>query len=285
MESGDFDDTMEVAVEILNNVVDTNVIKEVPTVANGNEWYKAIGIGDLNLHGYLAKNGIRYSDTETVVDFVRTYYATKRYWAIYHSSRLAKETGDIFKGFEQSEYFTGEVFKPYIEESHAPRTEKVKKLFENIKIPTQDDWAELWAMVREQGMRNAYLFAVAPTGSISYIQNATPSVLPITELIETRTYGDSTTHYPMPHLKEAYFTYLGDTAYDIPSTKIIDVIAEIQKHVDQGISMTLFVPSTATTRDLVKLYIYAWQKGLKSIYYLRTKLMNETNGDCEACVV
>lgn len=284
MESGDFDGIMSDSVEMLNSVVDDNIITEVPTVANGNEWYKAIGIGDLNLHGYLAKNHIKYSNTEIVIDFVRTYYSTKRYWAIYHSSRLAKETGDIFKGFEQSEYFTGEVFKPYIEESHTPKTQRIKELFHHIKIPTQKDWEELWYLVRKQGMRNAYLFAIAPTGSISYVQNATPSVLPITEMIETRTYGDLTTHYPMPYLKEAFFTYMNDTAYEIPTVKMIDVIAEIQKHIDQGISTTLFVPSTATTRDLVKLYIYAWKKGLKSIYYLRTKLMNETE-DCAGCVV
>jgi ribonucleoside-diphosphate reductase alpha chain len=284
MESGDFNRIMRDSVEILNSVVDDNVITEVNTVANGNEWYKAIGIGDLNLHGYLAKNRIKYADTETVVDFVRTYYSTKRYWAIYHSARLAKETGDVFKGFKDSEYNTGEVMAPYIAESHAPRTEKVKKLFAHINIPTQVDWANLQEFVREHGMRNAYLFAIAPTGSISYIQNATASVLPITELIEARTYDNLTTYYPAPYLKESYFTYLGDTAYEIPTKKMIDVIAEIQKHVDQGISMTLFVPSTATTRDLVKLYMYAWRKGLKSIYYLRTKLMNETE-DCAGCVV
>jgi ribonucleoside-diphosphate reductase alpha chain len=284
MLSGDFDRIMSVAVEILNDVVDENIIDEVQTVANGNEWYKAIGIGDLNLHGYLAKNGIKYSNTEVVVDFVRTYYSTKRFWAIYHSCRLAKETGEVFKGFNESEYFTGEVFAPYIEESHSPKTEKVKQLFTHVKIPTQDDWVKLWTKVRLYGMRNAYLFAIAPTGSISYIQNATASVLPITELIETRTYDDLTTHYPAPYLKESYFTYLNDTAYDIPTVKLIDVIAEIQKHVDQGISLTLFVPSTVTTRDLIKLYVYAWRKGLKSIYYLRTKLMNETE-DCAGCVV
>lgn len=285
MESGDFDGIMSDSVEILNSVVDDNIVDEVPTVANGNIWYKAIGIGDLNLHGYLAKNGIKYSDTEHVIDFVRTYYSTKRFWAIYHSARLAKETGDVFKDFYLSEYNTGEVFEPYILESHSPRTEKIKKLFEHITIPSQSEWAELRSFVQENGMRNAYLFAIAPTGSISYIQNATPSVLPITEMIETRTYGDLTTHYPMPYLKEAYFTYLNDTAYDIPTVKMLDVIAEIQKHVDQGISTTLFVPSTATTRDLVKLYIYAWRHGLKSIYYLRTKLMNETDASCASCVV
>ena len=284
MESGNFDLIMRDSVEMLNSVVDDNIIEEVPTVANGNEWYKAIGIGDLNLHGYLAKNKIRYSDTETVVDFVRTYYSVKRYWAIYHSARLAQDTGQVFKGFEQSEYYTGEVFIPYITESHAPKTQKVKQLFSHVDIPSQNDWEWLREYVQTNGMRNAYLFAIAPTGSISYIQNATPTVLPITELIETRTYGDLTTHYPMPYLKESYFYYNGQTAYDIDPTKVIDVIAEIQKHVDQGISTTLFVPSTYTTRDIVKLYIYSWRKGLKSIYYLRNKLKNETE-ECQSCTV
>lgn len=285
MKSGDFKRIMNVAVRMLNDVVDKNMIEEVPTVKNGNSWYKAIGIGDLNLHGYLAKNFIKYSDTETVVDFVRTYYSTKRYWAIYASWLMAKETGEVFKDFEKSEYYSGKVFEPYIKESHEPKTEKVKKLFGHVDcIPNQADWEELAKRVHKDGIRNAYLFAIAPTGSISYVQNATASVLPIIELIETRTYGDSTAYYPMPHLKESFFTYYRDTAFEIPTVKIIDVIAEIQKHVDQGISMTLFVPSTATTRDLVNLYLYAWSKGLKSIYYLRTKLMNDTE-ECIACQV
>lgn len=282
MENGEFSRIIEDAIRILNSVVDDNTINEVPTVANGNDWFKAIGIGIMNLHGYLAKNNIKYSDTEYTVDFVRTFTSTIRYWAIYWSMMMAKETGEVFKGFKESEYYTGEVFEPYIVESHWPKTEKIKELFVNIQIPTQRDWEILESFVKLYGMRNAYLMAIAPTGSISYIQNATPSVLPITEKIETRTYGDLTTHYPMPFLSQAYYVY--ESAYDIDPRKVIDVVAEIQKHVDQGISMTLFVNSDATTRDLVKYYMYAWSKGLKSIYYLRTKLKNET-ADCESCLV
>lgn len=282
MKSKDFKTAMEVSVRILNAVVDDNVINEVPTVANGNDLFKAIGIGDLNLHGYLVKSGVKYSDTVHVVDFVRAYYSTKRFWAIYWSMMMAKETGDIFHGFKGSDYENGKIFEQYKTKSFAPKTDKVKQMFEGIEIPTQEDWAELELMVKKYGMRNGYLFAIAPTGSISYVQNATASVLPITELIETRSYADRTTYYPAPFLKEAFFLYNNETAFDISSYKIIDVIAEIQKHVDQGISMTLFIPSTATTADISKLYLYGWKKGLKSIYYLRTKLIDET---CEACSI
>jgi ribonucleoside-diphosphate reductase alpha chain len=267
---------------MLNSVVDDNVISEVPTVANGNDWFKSIGIGGMNQHGYLVKNGVKYSDVEHNVDFSRTFWSTVRFYAIKHSMLLAKETGEKFKDFEKSEYFTGEVFKPYIDEWHAPRTDKVFKLFDGIHIPFPTEWEELWQDVRKYGMRNAYLMAIAPTGSISYIQNATASVLPITEKIETRTYGDLTTVYPMPYLREAFFLY--ESAFDIDPTKVIAVIAEIQKHVDQGISMTLFVPSDITTRQLVRYYLDAWVNNLKSVYYLRTNLKNETE-DCESCVV
>lgn len=284
----EFGNSVIQAVRLLNDVVDKNIVDEVPTVAKGNDLYKAIGIGDMNLHGFLAKNHIKYSDTKHVEDFVRTYFSTKRYWAIFGSMLMAIETKQKFHRFEDSEYFTGEVFEPYIKESHAPKTEKVKELFKDIYIPTQEDWKSLMKQVRKHGMRNAYLMAIAPTGSISYVQNATPSVLPVTELIETRTYGDLTTYYPMPYLKESYFTYLNDTAYDIDPKKVLYVIAEIQKHVDQGISTTIFLPSTYTTRDIVKLYIYGWHKGLKSIYYLRTKLINQAQQaaeECESCLV
>lgn len=286
MRVGNFNKVMKSAVYMLNNVADENDVTEVKTVSKGNRLSKAIGVGELNFHGYLASQGIRYSDTETVVDFARTYFSTKRYWGIYHSMALARKTGEVFDGFEKSEYYTGEVFEPYITQTHQPQTEKVRELFAYVEdVPTKRDWELLYKDVKKYGMRNAYLFAIAPTGSISYIQNATASILPIVELIESREYADLTTNYPAPYLKEAYFAYLGQTAFDIPTVKMLDVIAEIQKHTDQGISTTLFVPSTATTRDLNKLYMYAWSKGLKSIYYLRTKLMNETDAECESCVI
>ncbi len=104
--------------------------------------------------------------------------------------------------------------------------------------------------------------AIAPNGSISYIQNATPSIMPITEKIEQRTYVNSTIYYPMPFMSPKTF-WLYKEAYNMDMFKLIDLIVIIQRHVDQSISTTLFVDGhTITTGDLARYYIYAHKKGL-----------------------
>jgi ribonucleoside-diphosphate reductase alpha chain len=118
--------------------------------------------------------------------------------------------------------------------------------------------------------------------NISYVQSSTASISPIMEKIETRKYGNSTTQYPMPYLtNENEFFY--KTAYQIDMFKYLDLVAVIQQHIDQGISTTLFVDSNYTTEQLVSLYTYAHDKGLKGLYYTRTKLLQID--DCESCSV
>ena len=124
--------------------------------------------------------------------------------------------------------------------------------------------------------------AIAPTQSISYIQNSTSSVMPIVDRIEIRTYANSTTYYPMPFLSLDTYSYY-KSAYDMDQFKIIDLIAEVQEHVDQGISTILYVTSNVTTRELARLYIYAAKKGLKSLYYTRTKKLSYE--ECTTCSV
>ena len=107
--------------------------------------------------------------------------------------------------------------------------------------------------------------------------------MPITEPIEVRTYGDSTTIYPMPFLTNENILWY-QSAYRMDMKKVIDVVATVQEHIDQGISTTLFVTDDKTTRDIAKYYIYAYKKGLKSLYYTRTKMTREDT-ECIACSV
>ena len=124
--------------------------------------------------------------------------------------------------------------------------------------------------------------AIAPTQSIGYVQNATPSISPIVDIVERRTYGDSTTYYPMPYLsKQNFFFY--KSAYEMDMMKMIDLVAEAQEHIDQGISTILYVDSNTSTRELVRYYLYAHHKGLKSLYYTRTK--NLSISECSSCSV
>ena len=121
------------------------------------------------------------------------------------------------------------------------------------------------------GLYNRNLQAIPPTGSISYINNSTSSIHPIASRIEKRKEGKlGTVFYPAPHLTDENKEYFQD-AYEIGPQKIIDVYAAAQQHVDQGMSLTLFFPSDATTRDINKAQGYAWSKQIKTLYYIRTR--------------
>ncbi|MCY7574334.1 ribonucleotide-diphosphate reductase subunit alpha, partial [Bacillus pumilus] len=175
-----------------------------------------------------------------------------------------------------------EYFNKYVENDFTPKTEKAAALFEGMHIPTKEDWATLKDFVAENGMYHSYRLCIAPTGSISYVQSATASVMPIMERIEERTYGNSKTYYPMPGLSaQNWFFY--KEAYDMDMFKVVDMIATIQQHVDQGISFTLFLKDTMTTRDLNRIDLYAHHKGIKTLYYARTKDTGQEG--CLSCVV
>ncbi len=281
MNSKEFEEAVTVAIDALTTVTLKTSIDEVPTVRNGNEAFHSIGLGVMNLHGYLASNKISYESKEAL-DFANTFFMTMRYYSLKRSNEIAMKRG-AFKFFEKSEYAKGTALTKYIERSYAPKLPKVQKLFEGIYIPTQEDWAILNESIMKYGIFSAYLNAIAPTGSISYVQNSTPSVMPITEKIETRTYGDSTTHYPMPMMNEKNFFFFKE-AYDMDMFKLIDLMSVIQEHVDQSISTTLFVDGDKITDgDLARMYIYAHKRNLKTLYYTRTRLSSQD--ECLSCTV
>jgi len=284
-------------MDALTVVTDQSAVANAPGVRKANRELHSVGLGVMNLNGFLAKNKIPY-ESEEARDFCRTFFAAMNYHSILASSVIAYEKAKTYKGppeatyyerssfagFEQSDYYTGVYFDKYINEDFTPRTEKIREVFVNagIDVPGKSDWEFLRAQVRSYGLYHAYRLAIAPTQSISYIQNATSSVMPIVEHIETRTYANATTFYPMPYLSpETQWVY--KSAYNIDQFKLIDLIAEIQPHCDQGISTVLHVNSDVTTRDLARLYVYAHHRGLKSLYYTRTKRLSVE--ECTSCAV
>ncbi|MDQ0917154.1 class 1b ribonucleoside-diphosphate reductase subunit alpha [Paenibacillus sp. V4I5] len=274
-------ETVHEGMIALTSVSDMTTISNAPGVAKANRELHSVGLGVMNLHGYLSKNKISYESDEAK-DFVRTFFMAMNYYSIEQSMEIAKSSGQTFEGFELSEYANGAYFNRYIETDYRPLTDKVKSLFEGMPIPSPSDWAKLNEDVKTNGLYHAYRLAVAPTQSISYIQNATSSVMPIVEPIETRTYANSTTYYPMPFMARDNFFYY-KSAYQMDQFKILDLIAEIQIHVDQGISTILHVNSDVSTRQLAKLYLYAAHKGLKSLYYTRTNQLSVE--ECVSCSV
>ncbi|EPE7163399.1 class 1b ribonucleoside-diphosphate reductase subunit alpha [Cronobacter sakazakii] len=285
MDSPDFGRTVDVAVRALTAVSDMSHIRSVPSVEAGNAASHAIGLGQMNLHGYLAREGIAYGSPEGL-DFTNLYFYTITWHALNTSMKLARERGERFEGFEASRYASGEYFDKYLSQTWTPRTARVAELFARagITLPTPEMWRALRDDVMRHGLYNRNLQAVPPTGSISYINHATSSIHPIVSKIEIRKEGKiGRVYYPAPFMTNENLSLYQD-AYEIGPEKIIDTYAEATRHVDQGLSLTLFFPDTATTRDINKAQIYAWKKGIKTLYYIRLRQLALEGTEIEGCV-
>ena len=285
MDSPDFGRTIETAIRGLTAVSDMSHIRSVPSIEAGNAASHAIGLGQMNLHGYLAREGIAYGSPEGL-DFTNLYFYTVTWHALHTSMMLARERNQRFSGFEQSRYASGEYFSQYLEGDWQPKTARVRELFARagIVLPTREMWQRLRDDVMRYGIYNQNLQAVPPTGSISYINHATSSIHPIVSKIEIRKEGKTgRVYYPAPFMTNENLALYQD-AYEIGPEKIIDTYAEATKHVDQGLSLTLFFPDTATTRDINKAQIYAWKKGIKTLYYIRLRQLALEGTEIEGCV-
>jgi ribonucleoside-diphosphate reductase alpha chain len=285
MDSPDFAQTIEVSIRALTAVSDQTHIWSVPSIEQGNNDSHAIGLGQMNLHGYLARERILYGSEEGI-DFTNIYFYTVLYHALKASNRIAIERGHAFGGFERSKYKSGEFFDKYTDELWEPETDRVRQLFADagIRVPNQDDWRRLKESVQTHGIYNQNLQAVPPTGSISYINHSTSSIHPVASKIEIRKEGKiGRAYYPAPYLTNDNLEFYQD-AYEIGYEKIIDTYAAATQHVDQGLSLTLFFKDTASTRDVNKAQIYAWRKGIKTLYYIRLRQMALEGTEVEGCV-
>lgn len=289
MDSPNFALTVETAIRALTAVSDLSNIKSVTSIKDGNDKSHAIGLGQMNLHGYLARERIHYGSEEGI-DFTNIYFYTILFHALKASNLIAKERNKTFVGFEQSKYATGEFFNKYINQVWEPKTDIVKNIFtkSNIQIPTLSDWQNLKDSVMQYGIYNQNLQAVPPTGSISYINNSTSSIHPVASKIEIRKEGKlGRVYYPAPYLTNDNLEYYTD-AYEVGPEKIIATYAAATQHVDQGLSLTLFFKDTATTRDVNKAQILAWKSGIKTIYYIRIRqqaIKGTEVADCVSCML
>ncbi|TQM63615.1 class 1b ribonucleoside-diphosphate reductase subunit alpha [Klugiella xanthotipulae] len=285
MDGDNLGQTVETAIRGLTAVSNMSHISSVPSIENGNDMSHAIGLGQMNLHGYLARERIFYGSDEGI-DFTNIYFYTVVYHALRASNLIAIERGETFVGFEDSTYASGEYFDKYTDQQWVPATARVAELFETsgVHIPTQEDWSALKASIQEHGIYNQNLQAVPPTGSISYINYSTSSIHPVASKIEIRKEGKiGRVYYPAPFMTNDNLEYYQD-AYEIGAEKVIDTYAAATQHVDQGLSLTLFFKDTATTRDINKAQIYAWRKGIKTIYYIRLRQLALEGTEVEGCV-
>ncbi|WP_036215121.1 class 1b ribonucleoside-diphosphate reductase subunit alpha [Lysinibacillus sphaericus] len=277
----DFEALIDTAMHLLTNVSQMTHIKNVPSVAKANQLMHSVGLGCMNLHGHLVTEGIMYGSKDSI-HFMDRFMEAMNYYSLKSSMEMAKEKAETFYRFEDSDYASGIYFDQYVNKTEEELSPAVLKALGNIPIITGKMWELLKQDVMQYGLFHSYRLAIAPTGSISYIRSCTASISPCTERVEVRDYADSRTIYPMPHLTNEN-SHLYVEAYDVDPYDLIDLYAASQKHVDQGISMTLYVTDNWTTEQLAKVYIYAWVKGIKSVYYVRQRL--QSLEECVACQI
>lgn len=302
MASPNFGKSVEVMTRALTFVTDKSDIDVVPSIQHGNRLAHTIGLGAMGLHAYLAKNQIEYGSPEAL-EFTSVYFMLLNYWTLVASNKIAKEREVTFDNFKNSKYADGSYFDTYLNQEFAPKNARVKELFDGIFIPTKSDWTSLKENVMKYGLYHQNRLAVAPNGSISYINDTTASLHPIINRIEERQERKiGKIYYPAPYLSNETLPYY-KSAYDTDMRKVIDTYAAAQQHVDQGMSLTLFMRSTIpaglyewkngrtdkmTTRDLSILRNYAHYKGVKSIYYVRTFTDDASEvgaNECESCSI
>ena len=287
MDSPDFGKTVETAIRGLTAVSNQSHISSVRSIEDGNDKSHAIGLGQMNLHGYLARERIFYGSEEGV-DFTNIYFYTVLFHALRASNRSI-ERGEVFDGFWDSKYASGEFFDKYTDAAWVPETAKVigSSPTPECTSPPSRTGRRSRPRSSEHGIYNQNLQAVPPTGSISYINNSTSSIHPIASKIEIRKEGKlGRVYYPAPFMTNDNLEYYED-AYEIGYEKVIDTYAAATQHVDQGLSLTLFFKDTATTRDINKAQIYAWKKGIKTIYYirLRQQAWRAPSSTCASCTL
>lgn len=277
------------SIKFLSNVSDLANIESVPSVKRANDELHSVGLGALNLQGLFVKYDIDYESDEAK-DLTNAIFNYIRYYSLYASMEIAKERGK-FVGFEKSDYASGKALEKYINGivDLEVKTDKVKELLYNmnILIPTVDEWKKLNEYIMKYGIYNAYQMAIAPNQSSAYIMEATPSVQPVSNIVEVRDYGYSQAIYPMPYLTNEN-KHLYKNAYEVDQLKMLDLMAIIQQYVDQAISIVVNVKSDTTLKGRAKIITYAWQKGIKSLYYWRTQkqsIMADKEPVCESCSV
>ena len=274
----------------------------MPTVKRANNELHSVGLGAFSLHEFFLSEGISYASqvpgdtygntglrhaSAEAKDFTNIYFMVVNYLALKTSNDLARQRSETFVGFESSRYADPVYLKTkYSQDDHILPGETSKRIFSKygITIPTYEDWAKLADDIAEYGLYNAYLQAVPPTGSISYINGGTSSIHPAVAVIEGRKEGKvGKVYYATPGVTNENRSQFED-AYEVGPVAIIDVYAEAQKHIDQALSLTLFYTEDHTTRTYNQMYKYAHSKSLKTLYYARVRSNNVEGTSIEECV-
>ena len=248
---------IHVIVRALDNVIDLNYYP-IPYAKITNRKYRPIGLGVSGYHHMLVKQGLRF-ESEEHLQFTDALFEKINYYAIQASSELAKEKGS-YQEFTGSDWQSGAYF--------------TKRSY------VSDSWKQLEALVQKQGMRNAWLMAIAPTSSTSIIAGTTAGVDPIMNKYFLEEKKGSMIARVAPDLDAKTF-WLYKNAHLIDQEWVVRAAGIRQRHIDQAQSVNLYITNEFTLRQVLMLYIHAWEYGVKTIYYVRSKSLEVE--ECESC--
>lgn len=249
--------TIETAVRALDNVIDLNFYP-LEYAKLTNHKYRSIGLGVSGYHHMLAKRNIKW-ESEEHLKFVDEVFERINFAAIKADNALAIERG-AYKIFDGSDWQNGDYFK--------------KRGY------TSEKWKDLQRSVCENGMRNAYLLAVAPTSSTSVLSGTTAGIDPVMKRFYLEEKKGSMLPRVAPELSINTWWYY-KPAHTIDQTWSIKAAGVRQRHIDQAQSMNLYITNEFTMRQVLNLYIEAWKAGVKTIYYVRSKSLEVE--DCDSC--
>ena len=254
----ELEETVRTVVRALDNVIDLNYYP-TPYAEVTNKKYRAIGLGTSGYHHMLVKNDIRWSDEKAHSALVDRVYEDINYYAIRESVEIAKDKGS-YKVFEGSDWQTGSYFAD--------------------RNYTSERWEKLAEDVKEYGLRNGYLMAIAPTGSTSIISGTSAGVDPIMSRYFLEEKKGAIVPRVAPGLTTKTF-WLYENAHDIDQNISMRMAGVRQRHLDQAQSVNIYITTEYTMRQILNVYLTAWEAGVKSIYYVRGKSLEVE--ECDTC--
>lgn len=263
---------IETAVRALDNVIDLNFYA-LPYARITNHRYRSIGLGVSGYHHMLARRGISW-ESEDHLAFADEVFERINYHAIRASERLAEERG-AYGLFEGSDWQTGAYFA---KRGYCSLSGEVAEVREGAM--GSERWGELAEAVARNGVRNAYLLAIAPTSSTSILSGTTPGIDPIMRKFFLEEKKGSMLPRVAPELSPRTYWYYKPAHY-IEQTWSVRAAGVRQRHIDQAQSMNLYITNDYTLRQVLRLYLEAWHRGVKTIYYVRSKSLEVE--ECESC--
>ncbi len=260
MSSDDIEDVFRTNIELLNNSNELYNFDKNENIDIAKNEANSIVTSFLDLQGYLSDLGVEYGTDKSyeIADQIFEYF---NYLTLKISNEMAIENKEIYKGFYESNYANGDYFNRYLIVND-------KKTIDNIPSVSKEEWKELKDSIMKYGLMHSYRIAIPPNQSTAYLNEATPSVMPINKRIEKRIFTNINLNYISPIYNSESILEHHD-AFEIGNQKIIKMIKIIQKHVDQSISYTMFISENEPPSKLSKDIICAWKNKLKTVYYTR----------------